>query len=236
LSGQDEARPGKYVEVSVRDTGVGMTPDVVARAFEPFFTTKPFGQGTGLGLSQLYGFLRQSGGLVRLDSQVEVGTTVRLWLPWYADRGERPDLTVATDAAASDNEPVVPRDSVYPTVLLVEDETSIRNLIADALRDMHCSVVEAEDGPSGLHVIKSNRRIDLLLTDVGLPGLNGRQLADAAREGRPDLPVLLITGFPGTALADMGLVAGMDVLGKPFALDALMARVRALLSPTLTRR
>ena len=102
LSGQDEARPGKYVEVSVRDTGVGMTPDVVSRAFEPFFTTKPFGQGTGLGLSQLYGFLRQSGGFVRLESHVSEGTTVRLWLPWHSDSGDRQDLTVATDGAGRD--------------------------------------------------------------------------------------------------------------------------------------
>ncbi|MFL5280919.1 MAG: ATP-binding protein [Rhodopila sp.] len=235
LSGQDEARPGKYVEISVRDTGIGMPPDVLARAFEPFFTTKPFGQGTGLGLSQLYGFLRQSGGFVRLESQPGLGTNVRLWLPYYSDQSsERSDLTVAVDASGGEEDAVLP-DSNHPTVLVVEDESSIRELISDALRDIHCAVLEAADGPAGLQVLRSGVRIDLLLTDVGLPGLNGRQLADAAREGRPDLPVLLITGFPGTALADMGKVR-MDVMGKPFALDALLARVRTLLSPVAAKQ
>ncbi|MBS0644636.1 MAG: response regulator [Proteobacteria bacterium] len=233
LTGQDEARPGRYVEISVRDNGTGMPPDILVRAFEPFFTTKPFGQGTGLGLSQLYGFLRQSGGFVRLESQIGLGTTVRLFLPWCADRPERNDLTVEADA--TDEYPVIASGMPQPTVLVVEDETAIRRLIADALREMNCAVLEAEDGPAGLQVVRSGRRIDLLLTDVGLPGLNGRQLADAARETRPDLPVLLITGFPGTALADMKAI-GMDVMRKPFALDALLGRVRTLLSPALAPR
>jgi PAS domain S-box-containing protein len=232
LAGHEEVRPGKYVEVSVRDSGVGMAPDVVARAFEPFFTTKPFGQGTGLGLSQLYGFVSQSGGFVGLDSEVGQGTTVRVWLPWHANASDQPDRPLPAATEEADGALLLP-GRVRPTVLVVEDEDSIRSLIADALRDIDCSILEASDGTSGLRMVRSDQRIDLLLTDVGLPGLNGRQLADAARERRPGMPVLLITGFPGTALAGMDSIAGMDVMGKPFALDALMARVRTLLSPML---
>jgi CheY-like chemotaxis protein len=231
VAGQDDVEPGKYVEISVSDTGIGMASDVIARAFEPFFTTKPFGQGTGLGLSQLYGFLRQSGGFVRLESREGAGTTVRLWLPWHADADAGANEDLAIDRQPADvprsAEPVV---SAGPTVLVVEDESNIRDLITETLRGLHYQVLEAEDGPSGLRIVRSHERIDLLLTDVGLPGLNGRQLADAAREGRPGLPVLLITGFPGTALADMGTTPGMDIMGKPFTLDALTARVSALLS------
>ena len=229
VAGQDDVAPGRYVELSVSDTGVGMPPEVVSRAFEPFFTTKPFGQGTGLGLSQLYGFLRQSGGFVRLESLVGTGTTVRMWLPWHADADNNLETT-AERQPASGLPPPEPVDGGGPIVLVVEDETEIRTLISETLRGLHCRVLEAEDGPSGLKMIRAHERIDLLLTDVGLPGLNGRQLADAAREGRPNLPVLLITGFSGTALADMGTTARMDVMVKPFALDALAARVQALLS------
>ena len=229
VAGQDDVEPGKYVEVSVSDNGIGMPSEVIARAFEPFFTTKPFGQGTGLGLSQLYGFLRQSGGFVRLESQEGAGTTVRMWLPWHADADGHLDAT--TDSKVPDAlPPPEPSGVAGPIVLVVEDESNIRDLITETLRELHYQVLEAEDGPSGLRLVRSQERIDLLLTDVGLPGLNGRQLADAAREGRPDLPVLLITGFPGTALADMGTTPGMDVMGKPFTLDALTARVRALLA------
>ena len=220
LQGRDGAKPGDYVEVAVTDTGLGMTPAVLARAFEPFFTTKPLGQGTGLGLSQLYGFVRQSGGMVKLDSAPGQGTTVRLYLPRY--RGAEPD--------ALDTELVLAATEAFSgTVLLVEDESDVRSMVAETLRELGCRVLEAHDGPSGLRVLHSPEHIDVLVTDVGLPGLNGRQLADAARERRPDLPVLLITGYAGAALTDWQLAPGMEVVGKPFKLDPLAARVAGLL-------
>jgi PAS domain S-box-containing protein len=225
LIDQDEAKPGAYVEIAVTDTGTGMAPDVLARAFEPFFTTKPTGRGTGLGLSQVFGFVRQSGGFVRLESQTGHGTTVRVYLPRFENAG---------DAAAA---PATPADTVIAadpgpvggTVLVVEDETDVREMIALALRDLGCCVLEAPDGSAGLRVVQSQESLDLLVTDVGLPGLNGRQLADAARERWPGLPVMLITGYAGKALEDADLAPGMEVLRKPFALDALTVRVRSLL-------
>jgi PAS domain S-box-containing protein len=228
LRGQDDAKPGRYVEMCVSDTGMGMTPDVQARAFEPFFTTKPIGQGTGLGLSQLYGFVQQSGGFVRLQSELGSGTTVSLYLPWHDDMDEapakaQPDIEARTSAEI---ELLVTNGQ---TVLVVEDESDVRNQITQALRDLDYRVVEAADGNVGLRVVQSPVSIDLLVTDVGLPGLNGRQLADAARVRRPDLPVLLITGYPGKALANTGIPRGMAVMGKPFTLEALTARVRAML-------
>jgi CheY-like chemotaxis protein len=224
LFDQDEARPGAYVEIAVSDTGAGMAPDVLARAFEPFFTTKPTGRGTGLGLSQVFGFVRQSGGFVKLESRVGHGTTVRVYLP----RFERTGFQSAGSASPADLMAPGSR-AVGGTVLVVEDETDVREMIAKALRDLGCSVLEAEDGPAGLRIVQSHEPVDLLVTDVGLPGLNGRQLADAARERRPGLPVMLITGYAGKALDDAALAPGMEVLRKPFALDALTARVCTLL-------
>ena len=221
VAGQDGAAPGEYVEVAVCDTGTGMTPDVMARAFEPFFTTKPIGQGTGLGLSQLYGFVRQSGGFVRLDSAPGRGTTVRLYLPRHtggaaAAAAEAPGQTEVRAASAG-------------TVLLVEDEAAVRAVAAERLRELGYAVLEAGDGPTALRLLRMDARVDALVTDVGLPGgMNGRQVADAARERRPDLPVLFITGYAGAAL-DGRLAPGMEVIGKPFALDALAAKVRAML-------
>ena len=218
LVGQDGARPGGYVRVDVADTGVGMPPDVAARAFEPFFTTKPAGRGTGLGLSQLYGFAQQSGGFVRLDSAPGQGTTVRVFLP-----------RLMTEATA---EPKAEREigSASPSsgmVLIVDDEEVVRAMAAQVILEAGCEVMEAEDGPSALRLLQSDVTIDMLVTDVGLPGLNGRQLADAARVQRPDLPVLLITGYAGPALEDWRLEPGMEVMTKPFRLEDLAARVGA---------
>jgi CheY-like chemotaxis protein len=207
------------VEIAVSDTGEGMTPEVAARAFEPFFTTKPIGQGTGLGLSQLYGFVHQSDGLVRLESEPGKGTTIRLYLP-------RRDLAAPPGADAS--RPMEGRLGSGGTVLVVEDESNVRALVAEALREQGYEVLEAADGPSGLRLLLSGKRVDVLVTDVGLPGLNGRQLADAARERRPGLPVLFITGYAGHALEGQ-LAPGMQVIGKPFALDALTTKIRAML-------
>ena len=224
VADQPEVDPGEYVEFEVRDTGEGMTPEVLARVFEPFFTTKPAGKGTGLGLSQVYGFAQQSGGFVRIESEVGAGTVVRLLLPARESEREQPSL--ATAAGVSGRIEALP---VECNVVVVEDQENVRNQIVEALAEIGCKVAEAKDGVEGLAVIESGVAIDLLITDVGLPGLNGRQLADAARARKPDLPVLLITGFAGKALVDGRLPEGMEILRKPFELDELTSRVRALL-------
>lgn len=235
LSDQDEAVPGGYVEIAVTDTGTGMPPNVLARAFEPFFTTKPIGLGTGLGLSQVFGFVRQSGGFVRLDSRQGGGTTVRIYLPCLEQprptgpkdttTDQQRDITQAADPVSS--------DTIRGSVLVVEDEADVRDLIVHALRECGFRVQEAEDGPAGLKAVQSRADIDLLVTDVGLPGLNGRQLADAARAFRPRVPVLLITGYAGKAFEDKQLAPGMEVMRKPFTLDALVDRVRKLMGDHL---
>jgi len=223
LAGEDGATPGDYVVIEVTDTGCGMTAEVQARAFEPFFTTKPSGSGTGLGLSQIYGFVRQSGGFVQVDSTPGQGTTVRLYLPRSTETPiEHPVRpAVPPDAFAALNGRVV---------LLVEDEPDIRAQASEALRDLGCQVIEANDGPGGLRILRSAVHIDLLVSDIGMPGLNGRQLADTARETRPGLRVILITGYAGTAL-DLRLAPGMTVLHKPFSLAALTEEARAVFAP-----
>jgi CheY-like chemotaxis protein len=196
-----------------------MSPDLIPRVFEPFFTTKPLGQGTGLGLSMVYGFAKQSEGHVRIYSEEEKGTTVKLYLPRH--RGSEK----TADADVREMEP--PRAEAGETVLVVEDEPVVRGLIVEVLGELGYTALEAPDGPSGLKVLQSRQRIDLLVTDVGLPGLNGRQLADQARERRPDLQVLFITGYAENAtLANGFLEPGMAMLTKPFAVEALMRKIR----------
>ncbi len=185
---QHDLPVGQYVSLCVTDTGTGMTPDVIAKAFDPFFTTKPLGEGTGLGLSMIYGFARQSGGQVRIYSEIGQGTTMCIYLPRHTEDAmqEEDDLTVPAAEPAGDGE----------VVLVIDGEPTIRMLIAEVLADAGYAVIEAQDGPGGLRVLESNVRIDLLITDVGLPGgINGRQVADAARISRPDLKVLFITGL-----------------------------------------
>ena len=229
LFDQDEAKPGAYVEIAVTDTGTGMTPDVLAHVFEPFFTTKPTGQGTGLGLPQVFGFVRQSGGFLRLESKVGLGTTIRIYLPRYEPIATENGATASgSDAQAANDRRAA--TTIGGTVLVVEDEADVRAMIVGLLQDLGCQVLQAADGSAGLRIIQTGQQVDLLVTDVGLPGLNGRQLADAAREKRPDLPVLLITGYAGRALEDTALEPGMEVMRKPFALDALRVRVGDLLS------
>jgi CheY-like chemotaxis protein len=198
-----------------------MTADVLARAFEPFFTTKPSGQGTGMGLSQLYGFARQADGVVKLESVLGQGTTVRIYLPRHP--GAAGQQTSGAEVARTVAE------AISGTVLVVEDEVSLRAMVVEVIHELGCRVLEAEDGPAGLRVLQSGERVDLLVTDVGLPGLNGRQLADTARERRPDLPVLLITGYAGAALGERQLAPGMEVVRKPFKLESLAARVGDML-------
>jgi PAS domain S-box-containing protein len=224
LAAAEDVPPGEYVEISVADTGTGMPPDVLARAFEPFFTTKPIGLGSGLGLSQVYGFVHQSGGFVRLDSAAGAGTVVRLLLPRQQRSGNTALPADALPRRGATRAAVAGR-----TVLVVEDEADVRSLIVEALDDLGGTVLQAVDGPSGLAVIHSSASIDLLITDFGLPGLNGRQLADAARATRPGLGVLLVTGYAGGALDAADLPAGVEVMTKPFALDTLADRVCGML-------
>ncbi|MCB5176927.1 PAS domain-containing protein [Microvirga lenta] len=215
-------RPGQYVCVAVTDTGTGMPPEVIERAFDPFFTTKPLGQGTGLGLSMIYGFAQQSEGHARIYSEVGQGTTVKIYLPRFNGAVEEEAETAGLADA--------PRSETGETVLVVEDEPVVRDLIVDVLKDLGYRALEAVDGPSGLRMLQSSRRIDLLVTDVGLPGMNGRQLADQAREHRPDLKVLFITGYAENAAVASGfLEQGMEMITKPFAVEALAIRIREMI-------
>ena len=214
--------PGDYICIAVTDTGVGMSAEVAARAFDPFFTTKPIGQGTGLGLSMIYGFARQSNGHVTIDSRIGQGTSVRLYLP-----RRRGDIDTARASAVRAAE----HAATGETVLVVEDEPVVRGVILEMLGEQGYRTLEAVDGPSGLKILRSRERIDLLVTDVGLPGINGRQLADQARETRPGLKVLFITGYAeSVAIADGFLQPGMEMITKPFDLDNLSRRILAMIS------
>jgi PAS domain S-box-containing protein len=220
---QHDLPVGQYVSLCVTDTGTGMPPDVIAKAFDPFFTTKPLGEGTGLGLSMIYGFARQSGGHVRIYSEVGQGTTMCLYLPRHTE-----DAT--DDHEAELQTEIVPAGD-GEVVLVIDDEPTIRMLVAEILGDSGYSVIEAADGPAGLRLLESNTRIDLLITDVGLPGgMNGRQVADAARVSRPNLKILFITGYAENAVIGRGrLENGMFVLTKPFQIETLASRVREII-------
>ncbi|ATB58285.1 histidine kinase [Xanthomonas citri pv. fuscans] len=221
---QLELPPGDYVCLSVQDTGTGMTAEVMARVFEPFFTTKPIGQGTGLGLSMIYGFTRQSGGHVRIDSEVGVGTTMALYLPRFTG-------VLAQDEVAPADAPLQRNAAHSRTVLLVEDETAIRVLISEVLTEAGYRVIETAEGSAAVERLRSQEHIDVLVTDVGLTGgLNGRQVADAGRQSRPALPVLFVTGYAASAAVGAGqLDDGMEVLTKPFQAIELERRVAQLL-------
>jgi len=218
-----DGKPGQYVLIGVTDTGTGMSADTIDRAFEPFFTTKPIGQGTGLGLSMIYGFVRQSGGFVTIDSGLGIGTTVQIYLPVH--RGaNRDDGSLRKEADAGR---VTGKNE---TVLVIEDEAVVRGLIVEVLCELGYRALEAADGPSGLAILESKRRIDLLITDIGLPGLNGRQVADAARELRPNFKVMFMTGYAETAAIAPGfLEPGMTMITKPFAMETLALRIREIL-------
>jgi PAS domain S-box-containing protein len=214
---------GQYLSLSVSDTGTGMTPEVMARAFEPFFTTKPMGAGTGLGLSMIYGFARQSGGRVHIDSMVGRGTTVWLYLPRHL--GDDEATLPSPDASA-------PRRATHgETVLVVDDEPTVRMLVNEILIDLGYSAIEAKDGVEALEILRSNRRIDLLVTDIGLPGgIDGRQLGAAARSCRPGLRILFITGYPHMLRGVPDSIdEGVQALAKPFAVQELAVRISALM-------
>ncbi len=216
-----EAVPGDYVCISIDDTGCGMTADVLKHAFEPFYTTKPLGQGTGLGLSMVYGFARQSDGYVRIESTPGQGTQVKLYLPRHQplERSSEPPASPANSRSVGGI-----------TVLVVEDEQTVRELVVEVLQEFDCITLEAADGIAGLAILESGQQVDLLISDIGLPGMNGRQLAEAARLTRPELPVLLMTGYAeNAALAGGFLEQGMQMLTKPFTLAELTATVRDML-------
>jgi PAS domain S-box-containing protein len=217
-----ELPPGQYVSLCVTDTGTGMTADIISQIFDPFFTTKPLGQGTGLGLSMIHGFVRQSGGQVRVYSEVGAGTTMCIDLPRFLgneDVDAPRDVSVAEDAGHGE------------TVLIIDDEPTVRMLMREVLEESGYVVLEASDGPSGLRILRTDVRINLLVTDVGLPGgMNGRQVADAARVSRPELQVLFVTGYAENAVVGNGhLDVGMHVIAKPFNMSEFAKKVREMI-------
>ncbi|WP_053119914.1 ATP-binding protein [Pseudomonas sp. P1.31] len=213
--------PGDYVMLSVTDNGSGMPQSVINRAFDPFFTTKPIGQGTGLGLSMIYGFSKQSRGHVSIDSEIDQGTTVRLYLPRFrGEELEQPDTDIQQAPDAINGE----------TVLIVEDDPAVRVLVSAVLSELGYAFVEAGDADGAVPILNSAQRIDLLISDVGLPGMNGRQLAEIGRQYRPGLKVLFITGYAEHAAVRGGFLdPGMQMITKPFTFDLLTAKVREMI-------
>jgi signal transduction histidine kinase len=213
--------PGDYVVLNVSDTGYGMPENVISRAFDPFFTTKPIGQGTGLGLSMIYGFSKQSHGHVSIKSEVGKGTTVQLYLPRFKGQQTQDEQVYqSTEAYAKDGE----------TVLIVEDDAAVRALVSEVLSELGYGFVEASSGPEAVPILESGQRIDLLISDVGLPGMNGRQLAEIGRQLRPGLKVLFITGYAEHAAVRAGFLDdGMQMITKPFAFDHLTTKVREMI-------
>ena len=212
---------GDYVVLSVVDNGCGMPQATISRAFDPFFTTKPIGQGTGLGLSMIYGFSKQSRGHVTIQSAVGNGTTVNLYLPRF-----RGDLTQSQPTQV----PHAPEAKAGETVLIVEDDPAVRVLVSAVLSELGYAFVEAGDADSAVPILDSEQRIDLLISDVGLPGMNGRQLAEIGRQYRPELKVLFITGYAEHAAVRGGFLdPGMQMITKPFTFDLLTAKVREMI-------
>jgi CheY-like chemotaxis protein len=214
---------GQYVMIAVADSGTGMDRDTIDRAFEPFFTTKDVGKGTGLGLSQVYGFVIQSKGHVRIYSELGEGTVVKLYLPrWVGATAERPETADVH---------LPPKARLGETILLVEDHDDLREYSAGALAEMGYSVLQAADAAAALAILQSDAKIDLLFTDVVLPGdMNGRQLADRALVDRPDLKVLFTTGYTRNAIVHNGqLDVGVHLIGKPFTYADLAAKIRAVI-------
>ena len=213
--------PGDYVVLSVSDTGYGMPENVISRAFDPFFTTKPIGQGTGLGLSMIYGFSKQSRGHVSITSEVGSGTTVELYLPRFKGIPVQDEQIFAvSETLANEGE----------TVLIVEDDPAVRALVCQVLGELGYTYLQAGEAASAVPILESTQRIDLLVSDVGLPGMNGRQLAEIARQLRPGLKVLFITGYAEHAAVRAGFLEdGMEMITKPFAFDHLTTKVRAMI-------
>jgi CheY-like chemotaxis protein len=217
-----ELVPGRYVAISVTDTGSGMPREVIDRAFEPFFTTKEAGHGTGLGLSQVYGFVRQSGGHVRIYSEVGQGTTIKMYFPRLnAPNDELPE---------SADEPIAEAET-SETILIVEDDADVRTYLAEVLRNLNYRVITAQNAQAALTMLlQEDRRVDLLLTDIVMPGINGRELGRRAHTMRPQLPILYMTGYSRNAVVHHGrLDEGVELLQKPVSQAQLAAQVRRLL-------
>jgi CheY-like chemotaxis protein len=220
-----EVVAGQYVVISVTDTGVGMDAQTLAQAFEPFFTTKPIGKGTGLGLSQVYGFVKQSGGHVKIYSEVDQGTTIKIYLPRLAGEAE---------SDVSSEEVLTPEAVEEETILVVEDDDEVRAYSVDSLRELGYRVLEAHDGPAALRLLDRHSRVDLLFTDVVLPGgLTGAQIAAQAKVIRPSIKVLFTTGYARNAIIHHGrLDKGVQLIVKPFGFAELATKVRDSLDKT----
>jgi len=222
-SHKQELKPGRYVVITVSDTGVGMEPELLEKVFDPFFTTKPLGQGTGLGLSMVYGFVKQSNGTVRIRSTPGKGTAVELYLPAVMGAGAAPEKNFVEQLPQGAGQ----------TVLIVEDEPAVRMLVSEVLMDLGYKTLEADEPQSALPILASKREINLMISDVGLPGINGRQLAEIARQHRPELPILFITGYAENAAIRSGFLGtNMALLPKPFTFEALAAKISEILPPT----
>jgi CheY-like chemotaxis protein len=218
----EEVQAGQYVGIFITDTGIGMSAETASRAFEPFFTTKETGQGTGLGLSQVYGFIKQSGGHVKIYSEIGEGTTVKLYLPRYRGSEDVSDEALATrDVPRGEGE----------LVLVVEDDPDVRDYTVEMVSELGYSVLSAPDGSTALRLLDSNREVALLFTDVGLPGgMNGRQLAEQAERRRPRLKILYTTGYARNAIVHQGrLDPGVEVIFKPFSYSDLATKIRQVL-------
>ncbi|MGA0533979.1 ATP-binding protein [Hansschlegelia sp. KR7-227] len=217
-----EVTAGQYVMISVTDAGSGMPLEVAERAFDPFYTTKGVGKGTGLGLSQVYGFVKQSGGHVKIYSELGRGTTVKIYLPRRQAEPDAPPLAALAEAATADGDVIV---------LVVEDEEQVRHMSVDALRALGYTVVQASDGAQALEQLSLQPRIDLLFTDIVMPYMTGRELADAARKLRPELKVLFTTGYTRNAVVHNGILdSGVAFLPKPFTVEQLATKVGAALA------
>ncbi len=216
----EDVQPGQYIMVGVSDTGTGMTPEVVAKAFDPFFTTKGVGRGTGLGLSQVYGFVKQSGGHVKIYSEVGQGATIKVYLPRY--HGAVDDSQIAKAVSTE-----LPRGTKAEKILVVEDENAVRRLAVDGLQELGYEVVEADSGANALAQLEKHPDIRMVFTDIVMPNMNGRQMVDQAMKSRPDLKVVYTTGYTRNAVVHNGMLdPGVKMLGKPYTLVQLARMIR----------
>jgi len=217
-----DLKSGSYIAIAVRDTGVGMPPEIIDKVFDPFFTTKPIGQGTGLGLSMIYGFAQQSGGAVRIDSIPDKGTSITLYLPSSQNSPEQEASQPKAEAVEGSGQ----------AVLLVEDDDSVRMLISEVLTSLSYRVHEAADASIAVPILQGSTAIDLMISDVGLPGMTGRQLAEVARQHRPELPILFVTGYAENAMTKASFLGtNMAMISKPFSIDALAAKINEMIAP-----
>jgi CheY-like chemotaxis protein len=218
-----EVEAGQYVMISITDTGTGMSPDVIDRAFDPFYTTKGPGKGTGLGLSQVYGYIKQSGGHIKIYSEIDRGTTVKIYLPRHVGKAD-------ARLAAAGAQPL-PQGSVNDTILVVEDDEHVRTMTAESLHELGYTVLQAGSGVEALLLLEQNSDIDLIFTDIVMPQMSGRQLADAVQEKWPRIRILYTTGYTRNAIVHNGVLDhGVSLLAKPFSLEQLAHKIRELLN------